>query len=78
MWVIYNPPKNFCGFSWNKTDLVIRNRAMDISQLFHERALDMRWQIANVGYNQSYPTSANGIIVLLNSQPSDLLNFVYV
>ena len=33
MWFIYNPPKNFCGFLLNKTDLGIRNRAMDISQL---------------------------------------------
>ena len=33
MWFIYNPPKNFCRFSLYKTDLGIRNRAMDISQL---------------------------------------------
>ena len=39
-------------------------------QLFHECALDMRWQIANEARNAelaiiiSYPTSANGIIVL--------------
>ena len=28
--LIYNPPNNFCGLSWDKTDHVIQNRTMDI------------------------------------------------
>ena len=42
--------------------------------VFHERGLDMRWYIANEARSVelaiiiSYPTSANGIIVLLKKQ----------
>ena len=43
-----------------------------LTKFFHQHALDLRWWIANeahsaeLGITMSYPTSANGMIVLLN------------
>ena len=57
--------------SENSLDFVAKRHEVGIwlnnLQLFHERALDMRWLRASLATTISYPTSVSGIIVLLKT-----------